>query len=412
MYTDNNTSMDAPMKPKKSKKKWIKVAACTCVFCLAIGGAYVGAEHFLGNNSSNTNTEESKPENTTTLVTTGSVKGTSVTDVSDLVEEVMPSIVSITCTETVTNGYFGQSYEATGAGSGIIIGQNSSEVLIATNNHVVADSTSVSVEFVDGKSVSAKIKGTDSSNDLAVVSVSLSDLESDTKEQIKIATLGDSEELKAGEMVVAIGNALGYGQSVTVGYVSALNREVQTDDYTMSLIQTDAAINPGNSGGALLNASGHVIGINSVKYASSEVEGMGYAIPISDAVPIINDLMNRESVSENEQGYLGIRGQDVDSSVASRFNMPEGIYVSQIVTGSPAEQGGLKTEDIIVALNGKEIKTMDALQEVLTQTKAGSKVSVTVKRISGGSYKEVKLTITLGSKSDSNTNQSQQQFPQ
>lgn len=350
------------------------------------------------NNSDNTN--QSNTLSGQTIVQTNAVTGATVNDVSNVVTEVMPSIVSITSTSSVQSNYFGQqvSQEQQGSGSGIIIAQKDDELLIVTNNHVVTGAEKIEVFFSDNTSVNATIKGTDSSNDLAVVSVKLSDLAEETKNTIRIATLGDSDEAKVGEMVIAIGNALGYGQSVTVGYLSAKDREVQTEDYTMSLLQTDAAINPGNSGGALLNASGQVIGINSVKYSSTDVEGIGYAIPISYAVPIINDLMNREAVSEDEQGYLGVKFSEVTTAIAQRYNMPEGIFVSEVVSGSPAQNGGLVAGDIITGMDGRTTKTVSAFQELLQSKKAGTEVTLTVQRVTNGTYQETQVKVTLGTK--------------
>jgi serine protease Do len=324
-------------------------------------------------------------------------------DVATVVENAMPSIVSITSTTSQNEmDIFGQVHEnqATGSGSGIIIGQNKNEVLVATNNHVVEGATKVEVTFADEKVASATVKGTDSSADLAVVSVKLSDLAEDTKNKIKIATLGDSDAVKVGEMAIAIGNALGYGQSVTVGYISAKDRTVAVEDSSMKLLQTDAAINPGNSGGALLNSKGAVIGINSVKYASEEVEGMGYAIPISKAVPIINDLMNREEIPESQQAFLGIVGQDVTAEYAQRFNMPIGVYIGQVSDHSPAQKAGLVVGNIITGFNGNEIATMEELQNKLSYTKAGEVAKFTIKVLEKGQYIEKEVSVTLGSKAD------------
>ena len=276
-----------------------------------------------------------------TTKTTSSSSSTSSEDLSGVSSNVMPSIVSITGKfETTSQSWFGQtqSSESEGVGSGIIIGKKDGKILIATNNHVVVDAKSLSVGFVDGKSASATIRGTDSDADLAVVEVNTKDMKASTLKKIAVITLGDSSKLKTGERAIAIGNALGYGQSVTGGYISALNRQVQLTDKTMTLIQTDAAINPGNSGGALLNSKGELIGINTVKYSSEDVEGMGYAIPINTAKPIINKLIKNEATSESEQAYLGVSGQTIDSSMASQFDMPSGVYVQQVIKSSPAQK--------------------------------------------------------------------------
>ena len=316
-----------------------------------------------------------------TTKTTSSSSSTSSNDLSGVSKNVMPSIVSITGKfETTSQSWFGQtqSSESEGVGSGIIIGKKDGKILIVTNNHVVADAKSLSVGFVDGKSASATIRGTDSDADLAVVEVDTKNMKSSTLKKIAVITLGDSSKLQTGERAIAIGNALGYGQSVTGGYISALNRQVQLTDKTMTLIQTDAAINPGNSGGALLNSKGELIGINTVKYSSEDVEGMGYAIPINTARPIINKLIKNEATSESEQAYLGVSGQTIDSSMAS-----------------------ISAGDVIVSFNGSNVSTMDGLKEKISNLKAGKKVKVVVKRQNQmGTYEKKTLTVTLGKKSD------------
>ena len=339
-----------------------------------------------------------------TTKTTSSSSSTSSNDLSGVSKNVMPSIVSITGKfETTSQSWFGQtqSSESEGVGSGIIIGKKDGKILIVTNNHVVADAKSLSVGFVDGKSASATIRGTDSDADLAVVEVDTKNMKSSTLKKIAVITLGDSSKLQTGERAIAIGNALGYGQSVTGGYISALNRQVQLTDKTMTLIQTDAAINPGNSGGALLNSKGELIGINTVKYSSEDVEGMGYAIPINIAKPIINKLIKNEATSESEQAYLGVSGQTIDSSMASQFDMPSGVYVQQVIKSSPAQKAGISAGDVIVSFNGSNVSTMDGLKEKISNLKAGKKVKVVVKRQNQmGTYEKKTLTVTLGKKSD------------
>ncbi|MBO6270358.1 MAG: trypsin-like peptidase domain-containing protein, partial [Clostridium sp.] len=299
-----------------------------------------------------------------------------------------------------TDFFFGpQKYEASGSGSGIIVGENDAELLLATNNHVVADSEDLQVTFVDGSTASAQVKGTDPDMDLAVVSVKLADIGADTRKAIKVASLGDSNALKLGEGVVAIGNALGEGQSVTVGYVSALNKEVPIEGSTRKLIQVDAAINPGNSGGALLNMRGELIGINSAKLASTEIEGIGYAIPISEAKDIMNNLMTRETrdqVPENEQGYIGIQLQNIDSTMAKAYGMPEGIYVFKIVEGGAASRSDLRERDIITKFDGQTVKTGEELQKMLTYYRGGETVTLTVQSLEGGKYVERQVEVTLG----------------
>lgn len=384
-------------KKKKGKRmaKWIVAAL---VVGMLTGTVFEGEQYIQQLKDEKKQAKIEKKQAEQSALTTSSVSGK---DVSSVVSNVMPSIVAIDTTVSSTVEYFGQSYkqDSSGSGSGIIIGENENELLIVTNNHVVeGDNATVKVTFSDESTAEATIKGADSNADLAVLAVKKTDLKDKTKKKIKIATLGDSSETKVGDMSIAIGNALGYGQSVTVGYISAKDRKVSMEDSTMTLLQTDAAINPGNSGGALINASGEVIGINSVKYASDDVEGMGYAIPISDAVPIINELMNREQLSISEQGYLGIKGLDITEQLSNTYNMPEGIYVSEVTAGSPAEKGNIVTGDIITEINGREVKTLEELQEVLTYTKAGTEVSITVKKIKNGEYEKQKCTVTLGSK--------------
>lgn len=333
------------------------------------------------------------------------------TDVSSIVEKAMPSVVAINNTMVMQQQtWFGpsQTVEVPSSGSGIIVGQNDEELLIVTNNHVVEDSKELTVTFIDNQQVAAAIKGTDSETDLAVIAIPLKDIPSDTMSQIKVATLGDSDALKVGQGVIAIGNALGYGQSVTVGYVSALNREVKAEDQTTrTLLQTDAVINPGNSGGTLLNMKGEVIGINAAKYSSTEVEGMGYAIPISQAQDIINELMNKKTrvaVDETEQGYLGIQGQNIDETAASMYGMPRGIYVYKIVEDSAASKSDLREKDIITKFDGQTVRTMADLKDMLTYYKGGDTVNLTVQSLENGQYVERTVEITLGTKPAAETN--------
>lgn len=329
-----------------------------------------------------------------------------VTDVTKVVADVMPSMVSVFNNYTVTGrDFFGQTYsqEGQGAGSGIIISKTDDELLIATNNHVVEGSDSLQVQFINEKTADALIKGTDSGNDLAVIAVDLDDIDEDTMKEIEVATLGNSDKLLLGEPVVAIGNALGYGQSVTTGVVSALNREISMEGGSAAtFIQTDAAINPGNSGGALVDLNGKVVGINSNKIGGSTVEGMGYAIPISRAVPIIEDLMNqktKELVAEENRGYLGISGVSVTSQVASAYGMPQGAYVVRIFEDGGAADSDLQKGDIITSINKSSVDSMEALQKQLKYYEAGEEVVLSVKRADGqGEYEDVEVTITLGDK--------------
>lgn len=345
-----------------------------------------------------------------TAVADGTVL-TTTTDVTEVVKKVMPSVVSVNNKYIETTSFFGQQYNSEGeaSGSGIIVGQNDSELLIATNNHVVESAEELTVQFADGSQSQAQIKGTDADKDLAVIAVQLSDISSDTMSSISIATLGDSNALTVGEPVIAIGNALGYGQSVTTGVVSALNRAIAsdgsqnvqtgTDTEVNTFIQTDAAINPGNSGGALLNIHGEVIGINSNKIGGSTVEGMGYAIPISDAKPIIENLMTKQTrlkVNEESKGYLGITGIDVVAEYSEIYGMPQGVYVSSVTEGTGAAQAGLVKGDIITALNGEEIKSMEELKNELSYYAAGTTVELTIMQGSPTGYQAKTVQVTLG----------------
>jgi serine protease Do len=330
------------------------------------------------------------------------------TDVSQVVEEAMPAVVAVASTAVYQMPDFGfgwffgggsQSYEVPSSGSGIIIGENDTELLIVTNNHVVQDTVSLKITFVDDAAVDAAVKGTDTDTDLAVISVPLDQIPQETKEKIAVARLGDSDGLKVGQGVIAIGNALGYGQSVTVGYVSALNREIKTSDgNTRVLLQTDAAINPGNSGGALLNMKGEVIGINAAKYSSTEVEGIGYAIPVSSVQDILDELMNRKTrseVAEEKRGYLGIQGTTVDEDAAAAFGMPKGVYVYKILKDGAAADSQLREKDIITKLDGMTVKSMQELQKLLKGYESGETIELLVQRQEDGQYKEIQIPVTL-----------------
>ena len=329
------------------------------------------------------------------------------TTVADVAEQVMPAIVSVYNKYTEESQFFGRTYtqEGESAGSGIIIEETADELLIVTNNHVVEGADSLSVQFIDETNCEASLKGTDASSDLAVIAVSLDSLTEGTKSNIAIAELGDSDSLRIGEHAIAIGNALGYGQSLTVGYISALNREITSEDgITGTFIQTDAAINPGNSGGALLNSKGQVIGINSNKIGGSAVEGMGFAIPISKAIPIIDGLKTQESrtkVAEEEQGVLGIYGISVTSDVASAYGLQVGAYIEEIIEGTGAADSDLQQGDIITAINGQTITGMEDLQNQLAYYTAGEEVTLTVQHpMEGGEYEEREIKLTLSKKSD------------
>lgn len=384
-------------------KKAIKLIAGAAVFGVVAGSTFQGVE-LISRNTWKTQVEESGEESSVKLNTANVLadsKGTGSEDVASIAEQVLPSIVAIDVTAQTTNQtIFGpQTSESSGSASGIIIAEKNDKMYIATNNHVVEDATGVKIQFNDESTVEATVKGTDSSTDLAVVEVDMSKLSADTKKNIKIATIGDSDATKVGERAIAIGNALGYGTSVTVGYVSAKDREIGGEDSpAVKLIQTDAAINPGNSGGALVNSRGEVIAINSAKFASEQIEGMGFAIPMKTAEPILEDLMNQESVEQSEQAYLGITGQNVTSEYVASYGMPEGIYVAEVSNGSPAQKAGLKRGYIITALNGRETKSMEQLQEKLQRCHAGDEGTITVQVADNGSYKEKSLSVTFGKK--------------
>ncbi len=328
-------------------------------------------------------------------------------DVSDISELAMPSIVAITNKSVQEVQSYFQMFgygnnvmqqEVESSGSGIIIGKNETELLVATNNHVVDDAVTLSVCFIDGKVYNAYTKGTDADNDLAVIAIKLSDISEETMSQIQIIQIGDSEELKVGEQVVAIGNALGYGQSVTTGIVSAVNRQISKTGTDSGFIQTDAAINPGNSGGALLNMKGELIGINSAKLADTSIEGMGYAIPVHVASPIINELMNytvRDKVDADKAGSMGISGQTVDDSISQMYGIPAGVYVAQVQEGSAAWKAGLRKGSVITKFDYRTIKTMEDLKEALTYYAAGETVELTVKIANQGEYTEQKVSLTL-----------------
>ena len=400
---------------KKTGKKIAALVMSGILFGCVAGGTMVGvnalSDRLLAGNTQTAQETIGQASQETQSDTAASTQASIGNDVSSIVEKAMPSVVAINnkMIYTQNNWLFGQQqYEVPSSGSGIIAGQNDTELLIITNNHVVEDSEELSVTFIDNQSVKAAVKGTDSDSDLAVIAVQLSDIPEETRKQIKAADLGDSDSLKLGQGVVAIGNALGQGQSVTVGYVSALNKKVKINDVERTLLQVDAAINPGNSGGALLNMNGEVIGINAAKYSDTSVEGIGYAIPISQAKDIISDLMTKTTkvaVDENEQGYLGIQLQNIDSQMAQAYGMPEGIYVYKIVAGGAASKSDLRERDIITKFDGEKVKNGDDLKKLLTYYKAGSTVTMTVQSLENGKYVERDVQITLGSKSDMPQNQ-------
>ena len=383
-------------------KKIAKLVASAAVFGLVAGTCFVGVsvvkDKFY---PSAADKIETTSGTTSSKKETSSGSSSNSQNVSSVVNEVMPSVVSITSTIQSSNYYGFGTQESEGAGSGFIIAKTKDSLMIATNNHVVSDATSLTVGFVDDTTAKATVVGTDSSADLAVISVKIKDIKDSTASKIKVATLGSSDDLKVGEEVVAIGNALGYGQSVTTGVVSAKNREVSLTDGTMNLLQTDAAINPGNSGGVLINTDGQVVGINNAKLEDTSVEGMGYAIPITTAKTILTDLMNAGSVSTKDAAFLGVVGRDINESYSSALGIPSGIYVSQVVSGSPAEKAGISAGDVIVKFEGNNVSTMSGLKEKLAIKKANTKVKITFKRANqSGTYEEKTVTVTLGKKSD------------
>lgn len=439
MNNDMNNNMNNDNDPKERMRKKVKKAAGIALCAVLAGGlaagSFEGINTLTGWNSSTVEAASNK-ENTTFLQTKSKKKSSDKKsddkekskddsesktkgslDVSDIAAEGMKSVVSITTksVQDVQNylGYYGfggsQGYttqqEVEGSGSGIIVGKNDDNLLIATNYHVVSGADTVSVTCIDGETYAATVNGYDEDKDLAVVSVPLSDISDDTMDQIEVATIGSSDDLKVGEQVVAIGNALGYGQSVTTGIVSAKNRkmndqgiEQDEDSDATNLIQTDAAINPGNSGGALLNTAGEVIGINSVKYSDTSVEGIGYAIPMDTAKPIIEELITKEKVDESNSAYLGITGVDVTSDVAKTYNMPTGVYVAQVTEGAAAEQAGIQKGDIITKFDGKDVTSMEELSYNMQYYAAGTTVDVVIERSSNGQYEEQTISVTLGKK--------------
>ena len=417
MPSEDNTyrfqNVEAQNVKKKKEKKAKKGMSIPKILVSAVLFGVIAVGCFFGVNKGLSDLFGTKSEiqgvdnssNNGVALTTVSGSAATVADVSGIVEKVMPSIVAITEKSTQTS-YFGQTYSSEGAGSGFIVKQDNDQLLIVTNNHVVADADKISVTFNDNEVADAMVKGTSESNDLAVITVKLSSLKESTKKSIRVASLGNSDQAKVGQMVIAIGNALGYGQSVTVGYLSAKNREVSASDgsgksTTQVLMQTDAAINPGNSGGALIDTNGNVIGINSSKYfsyGSTNVEGMGYAIPMSDAVSVINDLMDREVLKDSEKGYLGITGRDISESVSKAYGIPVGVYVAAVSDTGAAYKAGIKQGDVITKIGDQTVKSIQEVQEKVNSTKAGTTIKVTVQRSNDGTYKAKQVDVVLKGK--------------
>ena len=405
---ENRPTVKKNKKKNSFSSKVARTAVIAAVFGLVAGGAFKGVDigvDKLRSYASKDRTEETVAgdDDISTSDTSDGVKAQPVVnsaggktlsyDVADIVKAAQPSIVSITTASTESVQYFFQSYDraVTGAGSGIIIGQDDNTLFIATNCHVIAGAEEINVGFNDGEMVNASVKGYDEDADIAVVAVNKSDMKDSTKDAISIAQVGDSDALQVGEPAIAIGNALGYGQSVTVGYISALNRTIEDSDGTF--IQTDAAINPGNSGGALINSNGQLIGINSVKYVDSTVEGMGFSIPINSAMSIINDII---SGTQKGKAYLGIGGEGISREYSQIYGFPEGIFITDIVSGSPAEKCGLHKGDILVEINGEEVYTGEDVKNVLKKYEAGDEVELTIYRSDDmGNYADTKLKVTL-----------------
>ena len=394
----------------KKFRKGVKFTAMALTFGVVASAAFQGTNFLFNQIDGGAQEEQEARLNMADAVNTSSDASASTEEgaagsssVAAIADAAMPSLVAITnqSVQEMMN-WFGQSqaYESQSSGSGIIIGQTDTELLIVTNNHVVDGAQTLSVGFIDETAAKAQVKGTDAEHDIAVISVNLSDLSADTLSQIKVIQVGSSADLQVGEQVVAIGNALGYGQSVTTGIVSALNRPVTIDGVTNTLIQTDAAINPGNSGGALLNMSGQLVGINSAKYSDTTVEGMGYAIPVDDVTDIIESLMNRtartQKAPEGQQGFLGITGQDVTSEISEAYGMPKGVYITSVEEGSAAEKAGLQKGDIITKFDGTSVSSLSGLQELISYYSSGETVEVTYSAVSDGQYTEQTAEVTLG----------------
>ena len=409
-----------PNKPKEKKHRAGKffsffakavafgaIASAVFIGCNSIFSYYLDDEGtkrpYFGNGSQQSSSQlnvDPPGKGTTAIPSTNISENVNIqsTDVSQVIDEVMPATVAITSTFNNSYSLWGYQYggEQTGGGSGIIIAKNEDQLFIATNNHVVEDAIKLEITFIDGSIAEAVIRGRNAAADLAVITVDLSTLSKETLDTIKVAKLGSSDHVKVGQMAIAIGNALGYGQSVTVGYISAKDREIAVDsNTTLTVLQTDAAINPGNSGGALINIDGEVIGINSAKLSSTQVEGMGYAIPISTAYPIVDELMNREVLADDDKGYLGVYITDVDNQMAEAYGWPIGIYVKQLIEDGAAQKAGILVGDIITGVNSITVTNAVQLQDTITAYRHGTTVTVTLMRFVNGEYKEMKLDVTL-----------------
>ncbi len=403
-------NFDSTIQKKQKKNTKLIVGLILLVIIFIIGACFAMYKVFK---IENTEKDYSKVQLQYTDTNKVASEGTYIVDVSEVVENVMPSIVAITSKTLVSTGrygpfYYGGQQYATGAGSGIIVSKTDTELMVLTNYHVVEDATELSVQFINNKTADATVKGSSEARDIAIISIPLKSLDDETLSQIKLATIGDSSQMKVGNGVIAIGNALGYGQSVTTGVISALNRKVSIENSSNKMIQIDAAINGGNSGGALLNSKGEVIGINSAKYSSSgtssqaSIEGMGFAIPISDVKELITQLMNGETPKEAQKGYLGVQGSMTSNITNASKDIPTGFYITSVVTGSGADKAGIEVGNIITSIEGKEVKDFDTISDVLDEKKAGDKVKITIKYASGKEYKEKTVEVTLSTYSQVN----------
>ena len=414
-YTENRSLVPvqttiAPKKKRNWRKAVFSLILCGALFGSAAAAAFTGTTALLKKGTAAAETADAVSQKSAVSLSAVSYAAdtdaaSQTLDVSDIAEGMMPAMVSITnISVQEVQSYFGmfgragtQTQQLQSSGTGIIVGENSSELLIVTNNHVVDDATTLSVCFVDDEVCEATIKGTDPDNDLAVIAVKLTSIKEETAQAIKIAKIGDSDALKVGQQVVAIGNALGYGQSVTTGIVSALNRQIDSTDAIM--IQTDAAINPGNSGGALVNRNVEVVGINSAKFSSTEVEGMGYAISITTAMPIIEDLMNRttrEKVSDENASYLGIRGEDITAAISAAYGIPQGVYITAVGSDSPLQAIGITAKSVITHFDGIRVTSCSDLEDRMQYYAAGETVDVTFQVLEGNKYVEKTAAVTLG----------------
>lgn len=421
-FSQTSAAAEPPKKkhPFLRAMKWVAGAACFGIIASAafIGGTYLATEvfgiDFIQIHSDNVSGTDSTVSGTPagsgvplniTLGTTSTIEGVenpAESVVVQVVDQNMAATVAVKSTFLKTYSYWGQQYqqESQGSGSGFIVGMNDTELLIATNNHVIDNATKIEITFIDDTVLEASIKGTDSLADLAIIAVPLENISAETLSKIRVATLGNSEDVRLGEMAIAIGNALGYGQSVTVGYISAKDRTVTVDGNEMILLQTDAAINGGNSGGPLFNTRGEVIGINSVKYADTNVEGMCFAIPISRAIPILNELMTREILAEEDKGFLGVSTRSVTDEIASFYGWPIGAYIVTVLEGSPAEEANLYVGDIVTSINGVQIVTADQLVSAVSSYRYGTTIEMKVQRNVNGKFEEITLNVTLAKKAD------------